>query len=628
MANIGVSGRIINDDNPPIGISGLKVTAYDVDWKSSDVELGSAITSSLGNFTISYSKWAYGLERKPDIKICVFDYVNRLVYESPEYPDISNKIFDIGNIRIPKTDLHGWLVTLRTGSALRLSQGNSVSIIIDNMVLWEKLTQSIKDAKQYIFSAQLYLDVGNLFTVFNPSMPQPGRVTTGERLEEVLLEANRNRGVDVRLLINDFSYLPYPSDTADKIEDYFNKALPNSAQIKRFHVPYNRTMHAKFTLIDNLIAIINASPLMQEYYGDSRHSIDDPRRGKMEYPKNAIKVPIHDVNICLEGPVIKDLHETFTLLWRGAGGTIPEPMGSPRIQNENIPIQIVRTLPGNCFVNPPYSLPNGELGILEAYQRAISNAADIIYIENQYLTEESITNSLLLKLKWNKKVQVILLINNKLDIPFYQGIQTRLINKFRKQAYEDGLLDRIGIFTLWTHETIPKHRMIRNYVHSKVAIVDDKWATIGSANLDGVSLVLSQHVIPPITKQDMLEERAVEVNAIIYNGVDGLPSNSVPDELRRNLWAEHLGFSSPNVTQLTIRPNGGWLKLWKDLAALNLAGLKATPPSGHRARILEWTSEEDPIEYLKALGLSQDKIDNLGVIKEIGSYDFNKGKWC
>ena len=70
-------------------------------------------------------------------------------------------------------------------------------------------------------------------------------------------------------------------------------------------------------------------------------------------------------------------------------------------------------------------------------------------------------------------------------------------------------------------------------IHAKVGIVDDKWATVGSANLDYASM-----------------DRAIEVNANLLGDADPEDPSDIVSILRRKLWAEHLGFF--NSYQLEI----------------------------------------------------------------------------
>ena len=62
-------------------------------------------------------------------------------------------------------------------------------------------------------------------------------------------------------------------------------------------------------------------------------------------------------------------------------------------------------------------------------------------------------------------------------------------------------------------------------MHSKVAIIDDIWATVGSANLDVFSLSRDDNS---------------EVNAVLFDDAKVQIS-----DFRRRLWAEHLGIADP-----------------------------------------------------------------------------------
>lgn len=635
MANTGVSGYVKDSEGNPVKVW---VHAFDVEVSDAPVPMAGAWTDTSGKYTISYTKWAYGMEHAPDILLRVYDVVGRLLYESVEYSDVSETIFSAPLITIAVADLKGWLVTLLTGSPTLLSQNNLLTPLIDNKRAWEELTKEVKGATVSINSLQLYLDVGKVFTVFVPPIP-PGSVTshstpiptTGERFEEEIYNANL-RNVSARLVMNDFMAEPYPVDTAGVVEDYFNGKKPNTVEYRRFRMPYNRAMHAKFTIIDGKVVIMNASPLLQEYFDDVTHAIDDARRGSMSFPKNAIKVPVHDVNCSIQGPAVENVEETFALLWWKTGGTgvgVTSHISPTPTAAAPYSIQIIRTLPGGTFFSVPFAIPKGERGILESYLRAIGKAEDFIYLENQYITEPLIPRALLLALIAKPDLRVIILTNNAVDVPRYQGLQTKLIRQFMDDAKKYHVDDRLGVFTLWSHDASSSpQRIIRNYVHSKVGVVDNKWATIGSANLDGVSLSVSQHVTFYYSESDMLEERAVEVNAVVYNGVDNQPLSTVPDDLRRSLWAEHLGISisSAQIMASAIELNGKkWLDLWNAAAKAKVAGLMKAPPTGNPARILEWRGEKDPEEYLYRFGIKPNK--DLKIETEIRDFNFSKGDW-
>lgn len=615
MANTGVTGKVSDTDGNPL--AGFLVVAFDVEFSDSDEPLAGAYTDNNGNYTITYSKWDYGIERQNDVRLRVYNAVFRLVYESHVYQDVKVATLNADPINIREADFKGYLVTNLTGSPTMLSRGNALKVSYDNKQAWEELTDEVMGASSYIHSAQLMIDL-NVFTKFDPEIPEENTETKGKTLEKVILEANTSRNVATRLVISDFIGEPEcaSSNTVDKLKKYFKKNKPNSVEVRPFRRAYNKAMHAKFTAVDGKIVILNASPILQEYFDDVTHKIDEERRGTMSFPANQIKVPIHDVSFSVSGPSVEHLEQTFDILWRETGGTGVgvQPHQTPELSEAKTSLQIVRTLPGNLFKTDPWKVPQGELGILEAYLRAIGEAEDFIYFENQYFTEPLIPTALLLALRKKPKLQVILLLNNKVDIPrygnidwlFYEGLQTKLLKQFIKDA--EFAKDRVGIFTRWTHEASTQ-RIIRNYVHSKVGIVDDKWATLGSANLDGVSLNVSQHILFYYSTNDLLEERAIEVNAVIYDGIEGEPQSDITKNLRRKLWKEHLGYDNVDHDDLKTPPGKGWITLWKTAADDKLKGLIASPPTATQANILEWTDENDQEKYLKKLVKNMVKND-------------------
>jgi phosphatidylserine/phosphatidylglycerophosphate/cardiolipin synthase-like enzyme len=636
VANLGISGSVVDTALPPAGIGGLTAAAYFVDPLGvvDDTLIDTDETTASGSFSLGYDPYVFA----PDLRVRVFDPVQRLLYVSPVFPDVTVPVLTLpAPIALNRADVQGWLVTGGTGTPQLLTTGNTVTMLIDNAAAWGALTNSVKMATGSIRLLLHYFDVKNVILAFNPPYgPTPsgyvGVPATGDRLEELLLQANRSRSVPVWLVINDFP-LPSPVDTADFVENYFrkqNSVSPHTVRVARFKVPMVAPMHAKVAVVEEAgrtRGFIPASGLIQEYFDDRSHSVDDPRRGSMGIT-NAIRVPVHDVSVVVEGPAVNDLDRTVRLHWdvlRPASPMPPlAPFPSPTPATP-VAVQVVRTLPANRFAPP---LHKGEQGILEAYQRAFLNVTDFIYIETQYFTEPALADSLILALRRRPAVVLILLINNKVDVPFYNGMQQRLVRRFLSQVASDGAAARVGAFTLWSHEragTPSRDRIIRNYVHSKTALVDDHWATIGSANIEGTGLNRAQHI-------DWLPEtytainRGGELNLIVFDGLDGLPSSPFPAELRRNLWAEHLGYASPTHPDLVNRPAGagGWLTLWTGRAAAKVAGLKASPPSVHPARILPWQPQKDPEDFLEALGID---VTPLTVETEVRDFDLTTGNW-
>jgi PLD-like domain len=169
-------------------------------------------------------------------------------------------------------------------------------------------------------------------------------------------------------------------------------------------------------------------------------------------------------------------------------------------------------MPGGRFPAPfPGAAPivHGETSNLEAYQRAIARAEDYIYIEDQYFTNNAIVDALIIRMQQVPTLQLIMVLNiNADDFPGYARKQIRNIKLIQKKVSNHE--QRFKVFTLWATQfsTDPERakkpfEIMNIYVHSKVAIVDDKWATIGTANLDGSGLNAVE--ISDITKAAILK---------------------------------------------------------------------------------------------------------------------------
>jgi phosphatidylserine/phosphatidylglycerophosphate/cardiolipin synthase-like enzyme len=647
-ANTRVTGTVTDEDG--IGLDGLVVAAYDVDLIT-DERLGYANTET-GSFTVTYRAHPH-----PDLKVRVFDPVGRLLFESDEHPKFSGAEFNIGQIVVPKDVASGWRVTLRTGYHASsppsapvdrfpgLSEGNLVTPLVDDDFAWMALTNDVLHSEHFVHIVQLWFDAEGCWSFFDPARPQEHAPTGGLKLADVLVKRNRDKDVAVRILLNEILGDPGVFHSVKEFRKYLERlAQPHTVELRGFPRPYNNPIHAKIAVIDGRNAYLLGSPFIQGYFDGNEHEVDEPRRGVASSSKHTDCSPVHDVSVALRGPAVDAVDATFVELWGHVGTAIPK---SAHVlpDKTNAAVQIVRTLPANLVA----TAQNGETGILEAYLRAIGQAEEFIFLDNQYFTEVAIADALVRAIVRRKTLEVIMVVNGKVDLPFYNSLQPELIVRMFEELnkHEDDVTaaKRLGVFTLWSHDkSSTPQRILRTYTHAKTAVVDDKWATIGSANLDGVSLDLSQHVIPPITQRDRREERAVEVNAVIFNNVHGLSKSSVPGDLRRTLWAEHLGLDAGDPI-LGSRPGDGWLPLWRSRAEAKRAGLIAIPPTWEKARVLEWRPKQtfpghkpelkwilkapppDPREHLVDLGVTEEGLRHLQVETKGRSFDFKTGEW-
>src|SRR5262245_8604036 len=604
----------------------------------------------------------------PDIVLRVYTQNLRLVYERPESKDVKDATLDVGTIKIHKNNIEGWLVTDSTlhaevGAAVRYETGNRIEWMVDGAVLFPQITDDVLQATKSINLMNLNFWVSdNLITKFHfkitsqaldrlraaglgPNIisnlstitdavftdqtlfintikawgasqadialilkytnPPEGGKVEGVRLHEEMKK--KPSSIPVRVMVNNS---PGPSGgTFDQVSKYFHGSL---VEVRGFRNPGNSIMHGKIVIIDGEIGYVMGSTFDQSYHNTVDHLVRDPKRG-------ASSDIIHDVSLKALGPVVKHLDSTFTALWNSANSSAP-PLAPNTNQNAvdtpGIGAQVLRTLPGGFTDSSKTSgsvTASGETSVLEAYQRAIANAEDLIYFETQYFTSPDIVTALVQRLKKSPKLEAILVLAIKPDFPGYPELQNRYLKQLLAKAKEFNFEDRLGIFTLWSCQQInTTFEIVPIYVHSKTGIVDDKWATVGSANLDGAGLNQTQVQGIPIPWLDYLNgilgvalliaavfisawfliaapvylaaqllitkftgfdvdkkptqhanpqqgkqpDRSTEVNLAVYNiGTNGLPANTKVTELRNLLWSEHLGVP---IADLPDKPPAGY----------------------------------------------------------------------
>ena len=209
----------------------------------------------------------------------------------------------------------------------------------------------------------------------------------------------------------------------------------------------------------------------------------------------------HDVFVQLAGPSAVDVHHNFVQRWNeasermardgcwGAGSTtsLQFPTRVPTERGSAV-VQIHRTIHEGRYRNGQatpdgmsFDIASGERSNFDQYCIAIQAARRSIYIENQYVEVLEIVDCLRRALE--RGVDVILLMPAKPEV----GLQVSPARRAFLNAQE-----QLGVFRNFMLAGIAGvgsdgHRK-SIYVHSKLMLVDDEWATLGSCNLHHFSL--------------------------------------------------------------------------------------------------------------------------------------------
>jgi phosphatidylserine/phosphatidylglycerophosphate/cardiolipin synthase-like enzyme len=284
----------------------------------------------------------------------------------------------------------------------------------------------------------------------------------GPTLRELLAETAER--AEVRVLA--WAGAPLPLFTPSRAQVRADRAsLVKGTKIRMALDSKERPMHChheKLAVIDDRVAYVGGLDLTS-LGGDRLDSADHPARGAIGW---------HDAAARVEGPIVADVAAHIALRWFEVTGERLQVHEQPAAGE--VTAQFVRTVPNSVYE----ALPLGEFRILEAYVRALRSAERLIHLESQFLWAPELVEILAEKLRNPPTAEFRIVI----------VLPARPNNGADDTRGQLGVLldndphDRLLVCTL-----MQPGRAEQVYVHAKVAIVDDRWLAIGSANLNSHS---------------------------------------------------------------------------------------------------------------------------------------------
>lgn len=326
----------------------------------------------------------------------------------------------------------------------------------------------------------------------------------GVSIGALLAEAAEH--LDVRVLVWAGSPIAVFHPTRSEVREAVTE-LTRRTRIRCEADPREHPMHChheKTMVVDGEVAFVGGID-MTDLAGDRYDTSAHPARWRLGW---------HDVTTRLTGPAVRDVADHFALRWSQLTGEPPSPAQTPTPAGVHT-VQVVRTVAEGMYDR----LPRGSFRVLESYIRAIRNAERYIYLENQFLWAPEIVVPLAEKLRDPPRDEFRLVIvlpsraNNGQD-------DTRGQVAVLESA--DAGAGRLSVATL---RSLSGTRDDRLYVHAKVGIIDDRWLTVGSANLNAHSLL-----------------NDTEMNVVCDDP-------ELARQTRLRLWAEHLGTSVDAIAE-------------------------------------------------------------------------------
>ncbi|ELY3737133.1 cardiolipin synthase ClsB [Cronobacter sakazakii] len=269
----------------------------------------------------------------------------------------------------------------------------------------------------------------------------------GRQLHDVILNAAR-RGVSIEVLLDGYG--------SPDLSDEFVGTLTSAGVMFRYYDPRPRTMgmrtnvfrrmHRKIVVIDGEVAFVGGINYSAE------HMSDYGPEAKQDY---AVRV---------EGPVVQDIYH-FVL----------SNLGEERVSRwwqRHYQQAVENTTPGEAQALFVWRDNNDHRDDIERhYLKMLANAKKEVIIANAYF----FPGYRLLHAMRNaarRGVKVKLIVQGEPDMPIVKVGARLLYNYLVKGGVE-------------------VYEYLRRPLHGKVALMDDHWATVGSSNLDPLSLSLN-----------------------------------------------------------------------------------------------------------------------------------------
>ena len=374
----------------------------------------------------------------------------------------------------------------------RFIDGNSLQLLTNSLAYFLALEQAI-DAAQIVVSIETYIFADD---------------ETGRRMAAALARAAK-RGVTVRVMVDGFG--------SNKIFDAIRRQLlADKVQVLIYHPKISpltlrrnrlRRLHRKLVTIDGRLAFVGGINI-----------IDD-----MNSPGH---LPIrYDYAVRVEGPLLAMVVEeteslwdriallNFQLDWRTRQSPSLESVAS----GQKRAALVVRDNLHHRF------------DIEEAYLDAIERAKEEIIVVNAYFFPGKRFRRALRQAA-ARGVRVILLLQGRMEYALLHYASRALYGAFLDAGVE-----------------IYGYR--KSFLHAKVAVIDGRWSTVGSSNIDPFSLLLAREANVIVDDSQFAEELRASLRQHIKDGAMKVDQNSWHSQ---PLWRRIVNWSAYGFARLLL----------------------------------------------------------------------------
>jgi cardiolipin synthase A/B len=367
-----------------------------------------------------------------------------------------------GNIQRPRRSLRSHL-----GHARPLVYGgNRIELLRSGAEYFPRLTAAINAATRSVYLETYIFELDD----------------AGEKVADALAAAAQ-RGVKVHVLIDGFGSQATTAALTQRLKPHDAKVIVfRRARWWRLDRRLLRRLHRKIALIDGRVAFVGGINII-----DDLHLPCPP-------PVRAGLGPRFDFAVMCEGPLVAAIAFTVTRLWWTVSVLQLRRRPSSRPDDTPQPPPLAGGVRAALLLRD--NLRNRRT-IERAYLDAFAHARHDVLIANAYfLPGKKFRDELCAMAQRGVRVRLLL-----------QGLVEYRLQHYAQQAlYGDLVKCGVQIF-----EYMP------SYLHAKVAVVDDSWATVGSSNIDPYSLLLAREANIAVYDVDFARQLRQQLESAIEN---------------------------------------------------------------------------------------------------------------
>ena len=258
-----------------------------------------------------------------------------------------------------------------------------------------------------------------------------------------------------------------------------------------------RRLHRKLCVVDGLVAFCGGANVLDDFY--------DPNHG-------ALAVARLDFTVRVTGPLVQEVHAVLAQFWwrlQAASTARAHDLHASWLALHQA-VALARQSQAAGPPQPAKAAPGARAGLVlrdnvrhrahieRAYRKAIGEATSEIIIANAYFLP-------------GRKLRQGLIHAAR------RGVRVRLLLQGRYEYFMQYHAAR-PVYGRLLAEGVEIHECGVSFLHAKVAVIDNRWATVGSSNLDPLSLLLAREANLVVEDAAFARQLRTELEAAMAHG--------------------------------------------------------------------------------------------------------------